>query len=209
MRIVRKAGRQIKRICFEDAVENYDDLAYIFTGQLGDERFNINEQEMEYVNEVVSLLPDVLTELRKTGLENVILDFFKLVCDGKFPINNISFLLWTEVVQRFKLENTSKMRYMDQTKTFWKLRMRHFGGKIVRYMTGFKNTFDIVFEAATKGQCNPKDSDINFAMPLEHIIRNFNPYNLTGLKRCPGIYTDVMEVVSKALSRTNFCLFDI
>ena len=118
MRIVRKAGRQIKRICFEDAVENYDDLAYIFTEQLGDERFNINEQEMEYVNEVVSLLPDVLTELRKTGLENVILNFFKLVCDGKFQINNISFLLWTEVVQWFKLENTSKMRYMDQTKMF-------------------------------------------------------------------------------------------
>ena len=81
------------RICFEDAVENYDDLAFIFTEQLDDERFNINEQEIEYVSEVVSLLPDVLTELRKAGLENIILDFFKLVCDGKFPINNISFLL--------------------------------------------------------------------------------------------------------------------
>jgi hypothetical protein len=63
--------------------------------------------------------------------------------------------------------------------------MKHFGGKFVRYKTGFKNTFDIVFEAADKGQCNHKDSDINFAMPSEHIIRNFNPYNLTGLKRCP------------------------
>ena len=77
-----------KRICFEDAVENYD-LAYIFIEQLDDERFNINEQEIEYVNEVVSLLLDVLTELRKAGLENVILDFFKLVWDGKFQINNI------------------------------------------------------------------------------------------------------------------------
>ena len=61
-----------KRICFEDAVENYDDSAYIFTEQLDDERFNIDEQEIEYVNELVSLLPDVLTELRKTGLGNVI-----------------------------------------------------------------------------------------------------------------------------------------
>ena len=95
---------------------------------------------------------------------------------------------------------------MDQTKKFWKLGMRHFGGKFVRYKTGFKNTSDIVFEAAAKGQCNPKDSDINFAMPSEHIIRNLNPYNLTGLKRCPGLYTDEMQVASKALEQTSACL---
>ena len=164
------------------------------------------ETDHEYIQEVVSLLPAVLKELQKIGQQNVVKDFFKLVCDGKFPMNNILFLLWTEVVQWFTLENSSKMIYMDQTKNFWKLGMRHFGGKFVRYMTGFKNTSDIVFEAATKGHCNPIESDINFAVPSEQVIRNFNPYNLTGTKRQSGIYNDVMDVVSKALHQTLACL---
>ena len=80
-------------------------------------------------------------------------------------MQNISFLLWTEVVQWFNLENTSSMRYMEKTKQFWKLGMRHFGGKFIRFMTGFKNTSYIVFQTARKGQCDQNNSDVNFAVP--------------------------------------------
>ena len=108
--------------------------------------------------------------------------------NGKFPMQNLSFLLWTEVVQWFNLENTSSVRYMEKPKTFWKFGMRHFGGKFIRFMTGFKNTSDIVFQTARKGQCDPNNSDVNFAVPSEQILRNVNPYRLSGSKRYPGIY---------------------
>jgi hypothetical protein len=80
---------------------------------------------------------------------------------------------------------------MEKTKKFWKLAMRHFGGKFIRFMTGFINTSDIVFQTARKEQCDPNNTDVNFAVPSEQILRNFNPYGLSGSKRYPGIYTDV------------------
>ena len=167
----------------------------------------LNEQERnDNLDEVVQLLPDVIKELKKVGLANIIIYFFRLVSNGKFPMQNISFLLWTEVVQWFNLENTSSMRYMEKTKKFWKLAMRHFGGKFIRFMTGFINTSDIVFQTARKEQCDPNNTDVNFAVPSEQILRNFNPYGLSGSKRYPGIYTDVMKVVSKALEQTSACL---
>jgi hypothetical protein len=45
-----------------------------------------------------------------------------------------------------------------------------------------------VFQTARKGQCDPNNSDVNFAVPSEQILRKFNPYRLSGSKRYPGIY---------------------
>jgi hypothetical protein len=170
-----------RKITFEGIGEKNED----FVSELNEQERNDN------LDEVVQLLSDVIKELKKVGLANIIIYFFRLVSNGKFPMQNISFLLWTEVVQWFNLENTSSMRYMEKTKQFWKLGMRHFGGKFIRFMTGFKNTSDIVFQTARKGQCDPNNSDVNFAVPSEQILRNFNPYGLSGSKRYPGIYTDV------------------
>ena len=81
----------------------------------------MNEQERnDNLDEVVQLLSDVIKELKKVGLANIIIYFFRLVSNGKFPMQNISFLLWTEVVQWFNLENTSSVRYMEKTNKFWR-----------------------------------------------------------------------------------------
>lgn len=46
-----------------------------------------------------------------------------------FPINNIALRLWLEVVEWYANENTTTMRYMNETKSFWKVGWRLFGGK--------------------------------------------------------------------------------
>jgi hypothetical protein len=43
------------------------------------------------------------------------------------------------------------MRYMEETKTFWKLGCRHFGGRFIRFMSGFKNTTQLVSGENKKG----------------------------------------------------------
>jgi hypothetical protein len=87
--------------------------------------------------------------------------FEEKVKDGIFPLENISFLLWVEVVKWYKQDTTSSMRYTEDTKIFWKLAWRHFGEKFVRFMTGFKNMAQINSGSAKRGQLKPKESDIN------------------------------------------------
>ena len=98
------------------------------------------------------------------------------------------------------------MRYLEQTKKFWKLGWRHFGVKFVRFMTGFKNTSDILSGESTKGECKPENSDINFVIPSLDVLRNYTPYGTDAKPREPGIYVDVMESVSSALEGTSACL---
>ena len=74
-------------------------------------------------------------------------------------------------------------------------------------MTGFINTSDIVFQTARIEQCDPNNSDVNFAVPSEQILRNFNPYRLSGSKRYPGIYRRYESRIEGTL--TNFSVFDI
>jgi hypothetical protein len=119
---------------------------------------------------VMKMAPIVMEKLRGAGFGNVVFNFFSLVCENRFPLRNIAFLLWIEVVNWYMLDITSGMRYMDETKKFWKLGWRHFGGKFVHFMSGFKNTSQIVFGESTRGQCTPDKSDINFAVPSVHFV---------------------------------------
>ena len=49
-------------------------------------------------DEIIKLIPSVLNELAKVGNENVLQKFFSQVSCSRFPLNNIAFQLWCEVV---------------------------------------------------------------------------------------------------------------
>ena len=178
--------------------DNYSDL--------GVSEIQDSDDEEESLKTLTELAPVVLSELKKYELQEPFVHFFQEVADGKFPLTNISFLLWLDVVNWYKHEVTSSMRYMEQTKKFWKLGWRHFGGKFVRFMTGFKNTSDVLSGESEKGSCKPENSDINFVIPSLDVLRNYTPYGTDTKPRDPGIYTDVMESVSSALEGTSACL---
>ena len=179
--------------------EQYSDLRVSETQE-------IHESDEECLKTLTELAPTVLSELKKYELEESFLHFFREVADKKFPLTNIAFLLWLDVVNWYKHDVTSSMRYMEQTKKFWKLGWRHFGGKFVRFMTGFKNTSDILSGESTKGECKPENSDINFVIPSLDVLRNYTPYGTDAKPREPGIYVDVIESVSSALEGTSACL---
>lgn len=164
------------------------------------------EQEM---NEMMKLAPFVLQRLQEENIGNVFLDCFQQIHAGTHPVDNIAFLLWAEVVKWFSTDITSKMRYSKKTKKFWKAGWRLFGGKFLRYMAGFKNETQIVKGEAARGACKPSMSDINFAVPTENILREYNPYgeDIPDLgTRKPGIYTDIMHKISPNLQSISCCL---
>ena len=53
-------------------------------------------------------------------------EFLNQVNNGEFPLQNISYLFWMEVVKWFGCKNTCRMRYSEATKKFWKLGLKVF-----------------------------------------------------------------------------------
>jgi hypothetical protein len=83
------------------------------------------------------LLPKVMENLSKSEMDKVLLKFFEMVASGSFPQDNIAFLLWAEVVKWFDMPTTTRMRYCNETKLFWKLGWRLFGRRFLNFMGGF------------------------------------------------------------------------
>ena len=82
---------------------------------------------------------------------------------------------------------TTTMRYSHQTKSFWKLGWRIFGGRFLNFMGGFKSHGDLIQIVSSAGLYNPGSSEINFAVPDSRVLRAFDPYN-TGGERLPGMF---------------------
>jgi hypothetical protein len=99
-----------------------------------------NSEYEAHANEIISLLPSVFNTLKECGLTSEFISFNKLLSEKKFPMDNIAFLLFLDVVRWFSLDNyTSFMRYNDEIKLFWRTGLRLFGGRFLRFMGGPKN----------------------------------------------------------------------
>ena len=136
---------------------------------------------------------------------DVIFSFYQQVESGAFPLNNLAFLLWTDVVKWFDCSYTRSMRYSEDSKKFWKLGWRLFGGLLFNFMSGFKNESQVVLGDTSKGLYSPQSSDNNFAVPSFSVLREFNPYGSID-KREPGLLHDIIDVVSADLNHQSACL---
>jgi hypothetical protein len=181
--------------------EEHDDAAQINSNS---DNMDCNEERESPTEELIKLAPKVLENLSKNGeMDKTILNFFRLVHQHKFPLSNISFLLWAEVVKWFCCGNTCSMRYSEQTKIFWKLGWRLFGAKFVHFMSGYKNEGECLQGLSTSP--SPDSSVVNFVVPDLSVLRNFDPYGVQG-ERKPGMYEDIMVALNKNLSQKSACL---
>ena len=85
------------------------------------------------------------------GYANELLQFFKLVSESKISMKNIALQSWMEVVKWLSIESTNEMRYSENTKKFWKLGYRLFGGQFLYFMTGSKSRNVVVTDEAERG----------------------------------------------------------
>ena len=69
--------------------------------------------------ELIKLVPEVAKW--QNGLLSTWLVFHQLIVNGKFPLDNIYFPLFLDVVRFFGSSTTSRMRYSKDTKLFWRI----------------------------------------------------------------------------------------
>ena len=147
-------------------------------------------------NEIIKSLPDALSMLQENGSLMDFTHFFKVLVDGKYPVDNIAFRLFLETVRWFSLDTTSQMTYWDDTKTFWKVAYKIMGDKFILFMSGLKNLGQVVSGECQRGYSNPCESQINFAVPSTKIIRDYNTQNFPKQLK-PGIITETLNSVGK------------
>ena len=59
------------------------------------------------IHEIEKLILDVLKVLAEGDHGTLVKDFFQLLYEKKFPLKNIAFRLWADVVQWFTLKDTT------------------------------------------------------------------------------------------------------
>jgi hypothetical protein len=179
-----------------------------FEKELCDGVINTDKIDIPLVEEIIKLIPAVIESMRAEGYDKEFLKFFQLVSKNKFPMKNIALQLWLEVVKWFASDSTTEMRYSENTKKFWKLGYRLFGGQFVYFMSGSKNRNSVLTGQAERGIYSPTTSEINFAVPGKDILTSYTPYDIStdSNGRQPGIFTDMLESLAASNSNASYCL---
>ncbi|KAI8490370.1 hypothetical protein Bbelb_316380 [Branchiostoma belcheri] len=160
------------------------------------------------IQEMIELLPKVMVELKCTdpSKQDVLLRFCRLVEAGDFPLDNICFHLWCEVVDWYGLDTSSQMKYSADTKCFWKLGWRLFGGRFLRLMSGSRGIGQVVSGEASAGLCPTRLSSINFAVPSQQILSDFQPYGNFPSTIGPGFLEEMVVLAKDTLQGKSCCL---
>lgn len=88
------------------------------------------------LQELTDLFPKVVSSIKKHGDLEIWTEFFRLINEGKFPLENIAYKLFLDVVQWHSLSDKTKMRYSSEVKTFWAIVYRIFKGHFTAFMRG-------------------------------------------------------------------------
>ena len=94
-----------------------------------------NKESKDDKEELKKLIPLVVNEMEKAGKGKLFQKFFSQVSGGKFPLNNIAFQLWCDVVDWYENTDTRQMRYSPETLQFFWVGKNIFGGRFIRFMS--------------------------------------------------------------------------
>ena len=89
--------------------------------------------------ELIKLLPDVISYLVDNNQYGNFLNFAKLLAHRKLPLDNISYNLFMDVVNFYSCKTTQLMRYNPVSKSFWQVGKKLFHSKFINFMCGFKH----------------------------------------------------------------------
>lgn len=158
-----------------------------------------NDPQTDFEKKCIQQLLTVtfITQLVKVlSGASVLEDFMTMLqtlVDGRFHPQNIAFLLCLEKAKWTSLSNTVCMTYRNVTKRFWSIVFRICGGKGIRFFSGTKNFGQIVSKKSQRGKYNPKDADVNFAVPSVRYLTHFDKQYGKIVK--PGIIQETLDIV--------------
>ena len=179
--------------------EQTDNQSVVETMEFVTESITATNESPEWramVDEMTALIPAVLLNLQKAGKLNSYVKFQRMLAKDCFPLDNIAFLLFLDVVNWFSNSNTCTMRYeYEETIQFWMIGFCLFHGKWLRFMSGQKNLGQVLDHTAERGDFDPLLSSINFAVP--HIKQLRKEIEKTGnYDIMPGIITTAIDNIS-------------
>lgn len=151
------------------------------------------KEMLHIISEMTMLLPKVIETLKLCGRHTEWVNFMRLVSKGEFPLDNIAYQLFLDVVKFYSSSNIHSMRYTKDVKDFWALGYKLFRGKFIRFMGGYKTINQDVTDG--RREMSPSKAKINFACPDLYVLRR--EINSLALK-CdrPGILTTNIDVFS-------------
>lgn len=143
------------------------------------------------------MLPLVLSSMREHGLYEVWKKFHEMVAAGIFPMKNIAYLLFLDVVRWYSSETTTTMRYDDVVSRFWRTGYKLFHGRFLRFMK--RNRREIIIKDSRRGCFDPAESEINFAVPIQKVKKKIEgPMPPEEIK--PGILQHMIHFIAEQSS---------
>ena len=132
------------------------------------------ENNSSCIEEILSLIPTVISKLKKAGHLTDFSILLRLIAIiDKFPLHNISFLLLLEVARWYSLDNTTKMFTLTSVCNFGKFFTDCSMEKALRFMMGVKSAGQILDKSSSRGQFDPQNTNINFAVPDIKTVNNY------------------------------------
>ena len=136
------------------------------TSSLENPTLHEEDKTQTVVKELQWLLSKIIKSLDDHGDLDTWVQFLRNVHAGSFPLDNISFQLFLDVVRWLNLGTKGQMRYSPDVKRFWATGYKLFRGKFLHFMGGCR--------------CNGRESQIqsgigesiNFACPSDSVLRN-------------------------------------
>ena len=134
---------------------------------------------------------EALTVLENQGYKQGIMTFLKLVRNNSFPLTNIVFLLYIDVIQWYSLSTTRRKCVNHR-------RVNRFGGRVSSFSGG--GGVSTVHGRLQIQMClsdKLHTTSINFAVPSQSVVNKFVPIECLDIyvKRIePGVLTPIIEL---------------
>ena len=135
-------------------------------------------------------------------------NFIRLISECTYPLDNIAFMLFLETVRWYSMQTTTQMNYSEQSLDFWKVRYRLMGDRFLLFMGGMKNQGQVVSGSAERGHFDPKESNINFAVPSTSVVRQHNEENFPKVLKA-GVKSNLFSTcrgisVNSTMKKTSY-----
>lgn len=113
-----------------------------------------------------------MNNITLSGKGNIIKELTLGVANETLPLQTATYDILYDTVKFFNLDNTSAMRYSQNTKLVSYVAYKCFGGNFLRFFNGFKNAG----QNSLSGYFSPQDAQVIIPLPSETVLRSFNHY---------------------------------
>jgi hypothetical protein len=163
---------------------------------------NIDDEDDEDITQVIKDIPSVVSKLRSYGHFEIWKKFNNMISNNEFPMDNIAYLLFLDIVKWYGSQNAVTMRYDETVTKFWRVGYKLFHGKFLRFMGGPKNKSHILLGDTMRGVYSPQAARVNFVIPNRKMAES-SASALPAKDIVPGMLTYLLQKFAEQTKETE------